>query len=964
LSNFTAGGPYNQTATNATQPFLSAQVSSPTTATGLTGTFEVWNTAHTTRLANGTGTTVGTGQNTQWQVSPALSVGSYDWRVDASDGTATSAWSAWQSLTIDQTAPATPTISISGLTLNSWNTSGGTSATATLGDSSTDVYGFEWGLDVGGNPTTVALWDPGVPGATVTINPTWGWHDLAVRALDLAGNPSASVQHFTFGWGLGGFSTPQTNSTTQKRIVAQVNTTTSYTGISLQYRRADTDTWTDVPASDVTYQSSGLAIGSWPVTATPGTYSTIFPNLVWDTATTLSGIDGPVQLRAGFYQSGTYTYLTDTPSIPHLHLDQAAFGAGSDATAAGPGSVNLLTGNLALDATDVTVPGGSVARTFQSRAAGATGSVFGPGWTSSIGGTAAFQSLTDNTDTVVVTQADGSEIDFALTANSAYPYTYASPDGSANLTLTKTDSTDFKLTDVSGITYTFANSSGSQYMSNTVTNATGQTGTTNWTVGGGITEPQQIYGPTPTGLFTAPYTCANPPTGVNPLTTRGCETVTFDYASTTQSTSLCGSPLGDYAGQMRNVNYTAWDPDKSGGAGMNTVNVATYCYDSTGMLRAEWDPRISPALKTQYTYNTNGQVATLTPPGVNAWNFTYAPLSGEPANTGRLATVYRAEISPLGNATTTYVYGIPLTGTGSAYDLSATATATWGQQDNPTDATAVFPPDQTPSGTPPSSYTRATVYYMDANALPVNTAEPGGFITTTEYDNVGNTIRSISAANRQEALGSSTNTAWEAAEARLLSTTNVYDTTGVKLVDSYGPAHMVNLPDGSQRLARRHTNYVYDQGSPGGATYDLVTTQTESAKPVNGSAEQDTRSSSLAYNISGDTSGWTLGTPLQTTVDPGTSPHLNLTTTTKYDTTTGNLTQRMLPANPSGGDAHETDFVYYTAGTNSQDSSCGNHPEWAGLTCDKKPAAQPGTSGLPNLATTQLTKPRSTDLVA
>ena len=62
----------------------------------------------------------------------------------------------------------------------------------------------------------------------------------------------------------------------------------------------------------------------------------------------------------------------------------------------------------------------------------------------------------------------------------------------------------------------------------------------------------------------------------------------------------------------------------------------------------------------------------------------------------------------------------------------------------------------------------------------------------------------------------------------------------------------------------------------------------------------------------------------------------------------------MLPANPSGGDAHETDFVYYTVGTNAQDSSCGNHPEWAGLECDQKPAAQPGTSGQPNLPTTQV----------
>jgi RHS repeat-associated protein len=947
LSNLSAGGIYTPESTPSTQPILSAQIASIDAATGLTGNFQLWNSAQTTMLQSGTGTSVGTGQNTQWQVGTALSAGTYSWRVDGTDGTATSAWSAWQTLIINQTPPNTPTITISGLTLNTWNTSGGSSATATFGDTSTDMYGFEWGLDVGSNPTTPVAWNPSIPGATVTFSPTWGWHDLAVRAIDLAGNLSTTVQHFTFGWGLGGFSAPQTGSTTQGEVVAQVNTTTSYTGMSMQWRAADTDSWADIPTGDVTYQSSGLGIGSWPVTATPGTYSTVFPNLVWNAASTLAGIDGPIQLRAGFDQSGTYTYLTDTPSIPLLTLDQADFGSGSDSAGAGPGAVNLLTGDLELNATDVSLPGGSIARTFQSRNATASGGPFGPGWTSNIGGSPAYQSLTTSAtaDAVVVTEADGTELDFAQTSNSALPYTYASPPSDANLALTETSS-GFSLADVSGVVYTFTNTSGDQYMPATVTDASGQTYTTTWTVNGGITEPT---------LMTAP-----PPPTVNcasaPLTTRGCETMTFDYATTTQSTSLCGGTLGDYAGQLRDLKYYAWDPDTSAMNG--GVAVANYCYDSTGMLREEWDPRLSSnPLITQYSYNSNGQIATLTPPGVNAWNFTYAPLSGEPAGTGRLSTVYRAEISPLGNATTAYVYQIPLTTSGGGpYNLDPTTTSTWAQQDNPTNATAIYPPDQTPSGSPPSSYTRATVYYLDPNALLVNLAQPGGYITTSEYDNFGNVIRTLSAANRQRALASSTNTAWEAALAKLFSTTNIYDSTDVNLVDTYGPVHMVNLPDGTQRLARQHGHYTYDQGSPGGATYDLVTTETDSATPVDGSAEQDTRTATAAYNIGADTSGWTLGTPLQTTVDPGTGSHLNLTTTSKYDTTTGNLTARILPANPSGGDAHETDLEYYTADGSAHDLACRNHPEWAGMPCYTAPAAQPGTTGLPNLATTQVTK--------
>jgi hypothetical protein len=133
------------------------------------------------------------------------------------------------------------------------------------------------------------------------------------------------------------------------------------------------------------------------------------------------------------------------------------------------------------------------------------------------------------------------------------------------------------------------------------------------------------------------------------------------------------------------------------------------------------------------------------------------------------------------------------------------------------------------------------------------------------------------------------------------------------------PAHLVDLPDGTSRSSRQHTHNIYDESIPSGLTgpFDLLTTSTESAAPIDGSTEQDVHTTINKYNVGSDNSGWTLGSPLQTTVDPGSSPHLNLTTTTLYDTTTGQMTERRLPANPSGGDAHATKFIYYTAGTNS-----------------------------------------------
>ena len=109
LTNLTAGGLYTPESTPSAQPILSAEISDADSSTGLSGNFQLWNSTHTTMLQSGTGNTVGIGQNTQWQVGTALSAGTYTWRVDGTDGIATSAWSGWQTMTIDQTSPNTPT---------------------------------------------------------------------------------------------------------------------------------------------------------------------------------------------------------------------------------------------------------------------------------------------------------------------------------------------------------------------------------------------------------------------------------------------------------------------------------------------------------------------------------------------------------------------------------------------------------------------------------------------------------------------------------------------------------------------------------------------------------------------------------------------------------------------------------------------------------------------------------------
>jgi len=61
------------------------------------------------------------------------------------------------------------------------------------------------------------------------------------------------------------------------------------------------------------------------------------------------------------------------------------------------------------------------------------------------------------------------------------------------------------------------------------------------------------------------------------------------------------------------------------------------------------------------------------------------------------------------------------------------------------------------------------------------------------------------------------------------------------------------------------------------------------------------------------------------------------------------LVEEWIDGNPG---AHTTEMVYYTASANANFPSCGKQPEWAGLPCLERHAAQPEAPGLPNLPET------------
>ncbi len=122
---------------------------------------------------------------------------------------------------------------------------------------------------------------------------------------------------------------------------------------------------------------------------------------------------------------------------------------------------------------------------------------------------------------------------------------------------------------------------------------------------------------------------------------KGCRELTFWYAEKT-SAGEKESEWGEYNGRLMKVLFTAYNPATK--AMEVEKPVVEYAYDKQGRLRAEWDPRISPTLKTIYGYDAEGHVTALTPPRQESWAFTYGGIAGD-ANGGRLLKVMRAPAS-------------------------------------------------------------------------------------------------------------------------------------------------------------------------------------------------------------------------------------------------------------------------------------------------------------------------------
>lgn len=346
----------------------------------------------------------------------------------------------------------------------------------------------------------------------------------------------------------------------------------------------------------------------------------------------------------------------------------------------GPGSVNPVSGELTLGATDVSLPGGSGAslsfsRTYRSRylEAGVEGPL-GPQWALSLDQQPTLTSAYGGME--LASPGGGRSL---FTSNSKGEY--ASPAGDASVTLrqTKSEPRTFVLEDANAkSSTTFTLPAGESWKSE---GAVMMPSATEGRVlsedlqysfetleGTKLMRPVEVLGPVPAGV-----TCTLKKKQLEEIKLNvGCTALTFNYATATTAKGEAPAEWGDYERDLTRVYYTA-----SNGS---TVEVAHYLYDSKGRLRAEWDPRITPALKTTYGYDSESHVVGVSPHGLQPWLIHYGT-SAKDLGAGRVLSVIRpaAEITfghglaPVNTAAPTLSTSSPVVG----QEIKVTSHGTW-----------------------------------------------------------------------------------------------------------------------------------------------------------------------------------------------------------------------------------------------------------------------------------------------
>jgi RHS repeat-associated protein len=761
-----------------------------------------------------------------------------------------------------------------------------------------------------------------------------GRHKIEIVAIDGAGNRNSKSFWVNNNPAITDLIYPADGEITSGKIALQAKTSDgdlTWGGVRFEYRKRPIGTWT--PINSYVTDLQGNPPGGWddvhPFPNWQGA-TAYTKKLVWDARNAIAwgpAQEGKLQVRGFMIGDESRT------QVANVDVDFKGLSADNAKEAMGPGNVDLLTGNFNYQATDASL--GSFAgpiqltRSFNSLDPDTNPKgPLGPGWVSSapLAGVSDYSSLVVQTDLAIegwvdVFDSAGQRIRFQKTGQT----TFESPAGFEALTLTRVVSSGqpdkYTIKDLDGITTTFVTLAGATKL---VPSRVDQPGTPaaasyNYQAYQGEPRLKRVVAPSPpnTDCDQINVAAENLPVG--------CRVLELNYQNFPSFGAERLTSIQQFAS-----NGTAMVPD----------TVAQFSYYTDGRLSEAWDPRISPALKETYAYTPGHRLATITPPGEAPWSMVYF-------STGldylKLDSVSRTA-DDSGLATSRMRYRVPLTVAGGGpYDMTPTELAKWGQADHPSDATALVPPDESGSG-----LTRATVHYMNPAGQIVNTAARNGGISVTEYDPKGNPVRELTPANRERATLYMGDTPAKAAYSRKIDTQRTYSASGLRLLEELGPERWVKLDSGSEVLARAHTATTYDEGyAPQGTEppqLHLPTTVQTGAK-VGSAPDVDVRTVKTEYD-------WGLRKPTRTTVD-AVSGGLNIKSETSYNTA-GLETASWQPKS-NGSDAGTTKTVYYG---DSSDEDCADHIEWFNLPCKTKPAAQPGTAGLPDLAVTTYTYDR------
>jgi hypothetical protein len=174
---------------------------------------------------------------------------------------------------------------------------------------------------------------------------------------------------------------PAEGTTTARRLQLKAEWAPGVTGVRFQYRAAKKGPFTDIPAA-LLRNAKGEAVEELAVSesccqSVPLYFDAAHVN------SELQSKGGAIQVRA-LFEGGTGAGF----SVPvEASVDRYLGGPKDETTQVGPGTLDLLTGNLSLGASDVSIGGFNslgFARTYNTRVPGTTGetTVLGQGWKS------------------------------------------------------------------------------------------------------------------------------------------------------------------------------------------------------------------------------------------------------------------------------------------------------------------------------------------------------------------------------------------------------------------------------------------------------------------------------------------------------------------------------------------------------------------------------------------------------